>query len=161
MQARAAGVRCGDGSDPHSLAARTFHRDTAKSLPETQQLCPGLITKPMRSDRYRQVCKTLPLSLQIHGNACHVEPVASSLQVSAQILGLISQHATNRQCERTSYDDFYLEVVPADAQLSAIDGWKLPNQNELHILGDIDFTALPAVLKCAVQVIMPGLSMQH
>lgn len=65
VQARAAGIRCGDGSDPHSLAARTFHCENVKSLPETQQLCPGLITKPMRSDRYRQVCWTIPIPLQV------------------------------------------------------------------------------------------------
>lgn len=74
------------------------------------------------------------------------------LQVSAQILALISQHATNRQCEKTSYDDFYLEVVPADAQLSASDGWQPPDHSKMHILGDTSWAALPAVLKWAVQV---------
>lgn len=52
-QARAAGIRCGDGSEPHNLAARTFQHENNMSLQEAQQLCPGLVTKPMRSDRYR------------------------------------------------------------------------------------------------------------
>ena len=81
------------------------------------------------------------------------------LQVSAQILALVSQQATNRQCEKTSYDDFYLEVMPADAQLSASDGWQPPDHSDMHILGDSSFTELPAVLKWAVQV-MHKLSMQ-
>ena len=58
LQAKAFGVRCGDGSDPGNLAARTFQQDRPhenRSLPEVRQMCPGLVTKPMRSDRYRQV----------------------------------------------------------------------------------------------------------
>ncbi|KAL0031278.1 hypothetical protein WJX77_012706 [Trebouxia sp. C0004] len=125
-QARAAGIRCGDGSDSHNLAATTFHNDDNRSLQEARQLCPSLITKPMRSDRYRQV--------------------------SAQVLALISPHATNGQCEKTSYDDFYLEVIPDAAKLTASDAWSPPSDIDLHILGETGFDALPPILKWGVQV---------
>ena len=69
------------------------------------------------------------------------------LQVSAQVLALISQHATNGQCEKTSYDDFYLEVLPDAAKLTASDAWFPPNNVDLHILGGIGFNALPPILK--------------
>ncbi|KAL3159483.1 hypothetical protein ABBQ38_009904 [Trebouxia sp. C0009 RCD-2024] len=124
-EARAAGIQCGDGSDPHNLAARTFQRPDNKSLQEARELCPGLVTKPMRSDRYRQV--------------------------SAQVLALISQHATNGECEKTSYDDFYIEVVPDGASLRTAETWMPSADHIVHVIGGTSFGALPAVLKCAVQ----------
>ena len=74
------------------------------------------------------------------------------LQVSAQILALISQHATTGQCEKTSYDDFYLEVLPDAAKLTALDAWAPPSNIDLHILGGTGFNALPPILKRGVQV---------
>ena len=74
------------------------------------------------------------------------------LQVSAQVLALISQHATNGQCEKTSYDDFYLEVLPDAASLTASDAWFPPNNVGLHILGGTGFNALPPILKRGLQV---------
>ena len=76
----------------------------------------------------------------------------SLLQVSAQVLALISQHATNGQCEKTSYDDFYLEVLPDAAKLTASDAWFPPSNVDLHVLGDTGFNALPPILKWGVQV---------
>ena len=72
--------------------------------------------------------------------------------MSAQILALISQHATSGECEKTSYDDFYIEVQPCASQLSAAAAWLPPVDTEVHILGGSSFTALPATLKQAVQV---------
>jgi len=65
---------------------------------------------------------------------------------------LISQHATNGQCEKTSYDDFYLEVLPDAAKLTASDAWFPPSNVDLHVLGDTGFNALPPILKWGVQV---------
>ncbi|KAA6424352.1 MAG: DNA polymerase eta-like [Trebouxia sp. A1-2] len=81
-------------------------------------------------------------------------PCGSDLlqQVSAQVLALISQHATNGQCEKTSYDDFYLEVLPDAAKLSASDAWIPPSSVDLHILGGTGFHALPPILKWGAQV---------
>ena len=120
------------------------------SLQEAQQLCPGLVTKPMRSDRYRQVCSADPD--QVACIATLLTTLMCTLQVSAQILSLISQHATNGQCEKTSYDDFYLEVLPEASALPALAAWQPLADHEVHILGGSDFSALPAVLKLGVQV---------
>ena len=150
LQARAAGIQCGDGCDPHNLAAQTFQRTDSKSLQQAQQLCPGLVTKPMRSDRYRQVRSVadtiFPLSLLVCANSLLLR------QVSAQLLTLISQHATNGNCERTSYDDFYVEVMPDSASLAKAEKWLPPADHVMHVLGGASFGALPAVLKWAVQV---------
>lgn len=74
-----------------------------------------------------------------------------TLQVSAQILALITQHAANGQCEKTSYDDFYLEVSAGPSMLSSAAVWVPPADTGLHILGGGSFDALPAMLKWAVQ----------
>lgn len=74
------------------------------------------------------------------------------LQVSAQVLALISQHATNGECEKTSYDDFYIEVVPDGASLRTAETWMPSADHIVHVIGGTSFGALPAVLKCAVQV---------
>ena len=56
MQARAAGVRCGDGV---GAAGRTQIHHLVKmgavSVEEALKRCPGLQIRPMRTDRYRQV----------------------------------------------------------------------------------------------------------
>ena len=70
LQARAAGIRCGDGSDPTNLAARTFRFEGNKSLQQAQQVCPGLVTRPMRSDRYRQASITI-----FHCSSCQSHAV--------------------------------------------------------------------------------------
>ena len=146
-QARAAGIHCGDGCDPHNLAAQTFRRADNKSLQEAQQLCPGLVTKPMRSDRYRQARL---VTVQMPPGACWLSLLL--LQVSAQVLTLISQHAMNDNCEKTSYDDFYLEVLPDSASLAKAETWLPPADQAVHVLGGGSFSTLPAVLKQAVQV---------
>ena len=74
------------------------------------------------------------------------------LQVSAQILTLISQHAKNGNCEKTSYDDFYVEVIFDSASLAETEIWLPPADHVVHVLGGGSFSALPAVLKRAVQV---------
>ena len=71
-------------------------------------------------------------------------------QVSAQILALISQYATNGQCEKTSYDDFYVEVVQG-ASAAACVAWEPPADSELHILGGGSFHMLPLVLQLGAQ----------
>ncbi len=55
-QARAHGIRCGDGvgaggraAIPHLIAMQ------AKSIHQAQQQCPGLVVLPMRTSRYREV----------------------------------------------------------------------------------------------------------
>ena len=149
-QARAAGIQCGDGCDPHNLAAQTFQRTDNKSLQQAQQLCPGLVTKPMRSDRYRQVRPVASTISSLSLLAC--VNCLLLLQVSAQVLTLISQHATNGNCEKTSYDDFYVEVMPDSAKLAKAETWVLPADQAVHVLGGSSFSTLPAVLKWAVQV---------
>ena len=74
-----------------------------------------------------------------------------SLQVSAQILAVISQHATNGECEKTSYDDFYLEVLPDSSVLITAETWLPAADSEVHVIGGSDFAALPAVLKWAAK----------
>ena len=56
-QARAAGVRCGDGVGAAGRAHIKHLIDMgAVSLEQALQRCPTLQVRPMRTDRYRQVC---------------------------------------------------------------------------------------------------------
>lgn len=56
VQARAAGVRCGDGvGDAGRISIAWLKEIGAVSLAEAQRRCPGLQVRPMRPDRYRQV----------------------------------------------------------------------------------------------------------
>jgi hypothetical protein len=56
MQARAAGIRCGDGVGDAGRAAIPWLRERgALSMEEARQRCPGLRVLPMRTDRYREV----------------------------------------------------------------------------------------------------------
>lgn len=61
-EARAAGVRCGDGAGAGGRAhVPHLVQMGAVSLEEAQRTCPGLVVKPMRTSRYRQVSRhTLP-----------------------------------------------------------------------------------------------------
>ena len=83
------------------------------------------------------------------------------MQVSAQILALISQHAANGECEKISYDDFYVEVLPDSAALSAAPTWLPAASGEVHVIGDTSFSALPAVLRWAVKVSIRDLFDDH
>lgn len=56
MQARAAGVKCGDGVGDAGRASIQRLKDMgAVSLAEAKRKCPALQIRPMRTDRYRQV----------------------------------------------------------------------------------------------------------
>ena len=72
--------------------------------------------------------------------------------MSAQLLEMLSPFATNGRCEKTSYDDFYLEVSGSGSS-SAQQG--IPEQIgvAVHVVGGRSFAALPAILRHAVQVI--------
>ncbi|GIL97525.1 hypothetical protein Vretimale_3171, partial [Volvox reticuliferus] len=59
----------------------------AVSKAEAQRRCPGLVIKPMRTERYRRVAEQLHASLR--------------------------RFAPDGQVEKTSYDDFYLDVTAA------------------------------------------------
>ncbi|KAG2491453.1 hypothetical protein HYH03_010239 [Edaphochlamys debaryana] len=85
-EAKAAGVRCGDGvgaggraSIPHLKAMG------AVSMAEARRRCPGLVVRPMRTERYRRVAE------QLHE--------------------LLRRFAPDGQVEKTSYDDFYLDIT--------------------------------------------------
>jgi hypothetical protein len=59
-EARAAGIRCGDGVGAAGRSQIARLRDMgAVSVAEACRRCPGLVVKPMRTDRYRQVCGRL------------------------------------------------------------------------------------------------------
>ncbi|KAL4854768.1 DNA polymerase iota [Chlorella vulgaris] len=89
-EARAAGIRCGDGAGAAGRAAVPhLVRMQATSLEECRRRCPGLQVRPMRTDRYRQ----------------------ASLQVAQQLHDLLRTHAPNGQVEKTSYDDFYIDIT--------------------------------------------------
>lgn len=72
--------------------------------------------------------------------------------MSAQLLELLSQFASNGQCEKTSYDDFYLEVhsSPAAQQDAAEQAGA-----GVRVIGGDSFHVLPAMLRHAVQVTIP------
>lgn len=100
-------------------------------------------------------------------------------QVSAQLLALLSTFAANGQCEKTSYDDFYLEVhssssaevVPQGCSASAGEGVHCSSSDAdiqqgcstlageaVHVVGGTSLATLPAILQQAVQV---GLGAQY
>lgn len=56
MQARAKGIRCGDGVGDAGRAAIPWLKERgALSMEEARQRCLGLRVLPMRTDRYREV----------------------------------------------------------------------------------------------------------
>ena len=62
MQARAGGVKCGDGVGDAGRASIQRLKDMgAVSLAEAKRKCPALQIRPMRTDRYRQVSIAGPL----------------------------------------------------------------------------------------------------
>ncbi|KAL4422612.1 hypothetical protein ABPG75_008809 [Micractinium tetrahymenae] len=92
-EARAAGIRCGDGAGAAGRAAIPhLQRMQAASVEECRRRCPGLQVRPMRTDRCREV--------------------------SQQVHDLLRSFAPDGQVERTSYDDCYLDVTAACAASS-------------------------------------------
>lgn len=86
-EARAAGVRCGDGvGDKGRAEIPHLVEMKAVSAAEARQRCPGLVVLPMRVERYRAVAQALFEVLKEAANAGH--PV-----------------------EKSSYDDFYLDAT--------------------------------------------------
>ncbi|GLC60262.1 hypothetical protein PLESTB_001592000 [Pleodorina starrii] len=87
-EARAAGIRCGDGVGAGGRASIPYLRAMgAVSMAEAQVRCPDLVVRPMRTERYRRVAE------QVHA--------------------LLRRFAPDGQVEKTSYDDFYLDVTAA------------------------------------------------
>ncbi|KAK9826961.1 hypothetical protein WJX74_001872 [Apatococcus lobatus] len=85
-EARAEGIRCGDGVGDAGRASIQRLKDMgAVSLAEAKRKCPALQIRPMRTDRYRQVAAMVHSILQAHAPGCPVE--------------------------KASYDDFYLDVT--------------------------------------------------
>lgn len=74
------------------------------------------------------------------------------VQVSAQLLALLSTFAANGQCEKTSYDDFYLEVHSSKAAVHNQQRWEPAADQEVHIIGSAGMETLPDILRQAVQV---------
>ncbi|KAK9807873.1 hypothetical protein WJX72_011771 [[Myrmecia] bisecta] len=84
-EARAAGVRCGDGVGAGGRSNIKWLQEVgAVSMEEAKRRCPGLVVRPMRTERYRQVAG------QVHDLLRRFTPA-----------GLV---------EKASYDDFYLDV---------------------------------------------------
>ncbi|GLI59531.1 hypothetical protein VaNZ11_001423, partial [Volvox africanus] len=87
-EARAAGIRCGDGVGAGGRASIPYLKAMgAVSRAEAQRRCPGLVIRPMRTERYRRVAEQLHASLR--------------------------RFAPDVLVEKTSYDDFYMDVTAA------------------------------------------------
>lgn len=85
-EARAHGIRCGDGAGAQGRASIPHLRAMkAKSIDECKQACPGLIVKTMRPERYREVGKL----------------VLSTLKGYLGDRGVV---------EMSSCDDFYIDI---------------------------------------------------
>ncbi|RMZ56189.1 hypothetical protein APUTEX25_002379 [Auxenochlorella protothecoides] len=93
-EARAAGIRCGDGAGPGARQGVPWLKAMEAASADTcRARCPGLVIRPMRVDRYRQVAD----------------------QVLETLRGLWPGVAV----EKASYDDFYLDIsgVPESAKV--------------------------------------------
>ena len=109
------------------------------------------------------LCTNSSLAVVLCMHLCIIKDVANTLhisahtalheQVSAQLLALLSTYAANGQCEKTSYDDFYLEVHATSSAITSQQDCSLPTDGAVHVVGDSSFAALPAVLQQAVQVL--------
>ncbi|GFR42034.1 hypothetical protein Agub_g2851, partial [Astrephomene gubernaculifera] len=85
-EARAAGVRCGDGVGAGGRAAIPHLKAMGSlSLAAARRRCPSLVVRPMRVERYRQVAE--------------------------QVQAVIRRFSPCGQVEKASYDDFYLDVT--------------------------------------------------
>ena len=83
-EAKAAGLRKGDGVGARGREQIAHLREMRSiGLDEARRKCPGLVVRPMRTDRYREV--------------------------AAEIAALLGRWGA--AVERTSYDDFYLDVT--------------------------------------------------
>ena len=85
-EARQAGIRCGDGVGDAGRAAIPYLREIkSRSIEQCRAICPGLVVRSMRPDRYREISEAL------------MEFLKSFLPESCII-------------EKTSCDDFYVDV---------------------------------------------------
>lgn len=74
------------------------------------------------------------------------------VQVSAQLLALLSTFAANGQCEKTSYDDFYLEIHSSKAAVHGQQRREPAADQEVHVIGNTGLDKLPDILRQAVEV---------
>ena len=99
------------------------------------------------------LCMHLCIIKGVDNTLCTSAHTALHEQVSAQLLALLSTFAANGQCEKTSYDDFYLEVHATSSTITSQQDCSPPTEGTVHVVGDSSFAALPAVLQLAVQVL--------
>ena len=108
-EARKAGIRCGDGVGSGGRAAIPHLRETgAKSVQDCCRICPGLVVRRMRPDRYRQVSEQLFLFLKNRFPSCAVQ--------------------------KSSCDDFFIDLT---SQVDAIHNGKETLENMLALPFDI------------------------
>eukprot|EP00928_Gymnodinium_smaydae_P015669 TRINITY_DN15801_c0_g1_i2.p1 TRINITY_DN15801_c0_g1~~TRINITY_DN15801_c0_g1_i2.p1 ORF type:complete len:573 (+),score=46.47 TRINITY_DN15801_c0_g1_i2:231-1949(+) len=120
------GLRKGDGVGAQGRANISFLAEMGSmSMDECRRRCPGLVVRPMRTERYRQV--------------------------GALALRLLEQWQA--PVEKTSYDDFYVDVTKLAAADSAATTC-LPSSARVY--GDIDhevaFDSLPRDLQIGSRI---------
>jgi nucleotidyltransferase/DNA polymerase involved in DNA repair len=124
-EAKAAGVRKGDGVGAGGRSNIQSLKDSgAVSAEEARRRCPGLVVRPMRTERYREV------SLAVHQ--------------------LLRQWANGAEVEKASYDDFYLELRP-DSPAVASHQLSSPGSYSVHFVGVSSVSDLPPRLQFAVR----------
>ncbi|KAK9867449.1 hypothetical protein WJX84_000515 [Apatococcus fuscideae] len=123
-EARAAGVKCGDGVGEAGRASIQRLKDMgAVSLAEAKKKCPALQIRPMRTDRYRQVAAMVHEILQAHAPGCPVE--------------------------KASYDDFYLDVTSlCHMDIESVD----TAPEHLHIVQEGQWTDVARDLRKGLQL---------
>lgn len=140
-------------SDPDfalQLADRLNHCEYQRHVLMPVSIAPYM--SMMHTARLNMTLASLRTQLRLSIQKVDHQSIDNALQVSAQLLALLSTFAANGQCEKTSYDDFYLEIhssmsagdIKQDLQLSA--------DQEVHVIGGSKMDMLPAILCQAVQV---------
>ncbi|KAK3259590.1 hypothetical protein CYMTET_31418, partial [Cymbomonas tetramitiformis] len=121
-EAQACGVRKGDGvGDAGRASIPKLQEIGAVSLEEAQRRCPNLQVRPMRADRYREVAS------MIHKLLRRWSP----------------------QVEKTSYDDFYLDVT----ERCGVEGALPPSPPEgLCIVSGASWEGVPGPLRQAAHL---------
>eukprot|EP00884_Botryococcus_braunii_P008015 jgi/Botrbrau1/17214/Bobra.0620s0004.1 len=122
-EARAAGIRCGDGVGDAGRAAIAWLRERgALSIQEALQRCPTLVIRPMRTDRYRQVAN--------------------------EVLQHLQSFLPDSRVEKASYDDFYIDIT--EASQKAPSNQEASPQGVVHVVGNTGLESLnPCLLRGA------------
>lgn len=74
----------------------------AVGIDEARQRCPGLVVKPMRTARYREVRGAIEM------RAVDTE----STQIASEVHALLQAAAPGCAIEKASYDDYYIDATP-------------------------------------------------